>query len=1135
MAKRIQGITIEIGGDTVGLQKALSDVNKRSKDLQSELRDVERLLKFNPGNVEALAQKQALLTKQIENTTDKLNQLKAAEQQVQAQFKKGDISEEQYRAFRREIEFTEGSLNGLKNKLADMQAEQDRTTNSTRQLNTLFEATGTSVDDYANSLGNRLVRAIKDGTASSKQLDDAISKIGKEALGSSVDIDKMKQALSSIDDGASLKSVRKDLSNVAKEAKEAGDEVNGFGIELENVVAGLAVGGGIAGVVSQALDTSSLNTQIDITFNVPEESKQSVKEAVKSVEAYGIDAEAALEGVRRQWALNKDASDESNRAVIDGAATIAKAYAGIDFTELIQETNEISRELNISNEEALGLTNSLLKVGFPPEQLDIIAEYGKQLTEAGYSAEEVQAIMAAGVETGTWNIDNLLDGLKEGRIKLAEFGQEVPKATKELLDGTEISTKQLQEWGKAVAQGGQGGKKAMQEVAEALMNVEDETQRNALGVELFGTMWEDQGTNITDTLLNMDNHLMSAKENQDALNQSTEQLNADPAVKMQQALADLKMAFAPLLAAIAEMVAKLALWASENPKLTATIVGIGTAIGILIGAFATLTPAIVSITGAIGGASGAAALFGTALAVLTGPIGLTIAALAGLTAGGIALYNHLKESSIEVDLWGDEVSEATQKAVGGFLDLNDQATVALNQLAWSGQTVTGEMANNIISTFDQMGQQILTNMQEDHAVQLETMQTFFDTSAALTEVEEAEIIAKMQENQLQQQQTVTDGQARIAEILNTAKEEKRAITDAERQEINAIQEQMVTQAVEYMSENEREQKVILERLKTESTKITAEQAAEVVKNSIKQKEEVVKEANDQYNKTIAEIIKQRDETGTISAEQADKLIKEATRQRDETVKNAEDMHEKVVREAKAQATEHVDQVNWQTGEVKSKWQVMKDDISKKASQIKTDVSKKWEEIKTDTSKKWEEIKSWPGKKLAEMKTDVSTKLQEIRNKFSEKIEEIKGFFTNLKLKIPTPSLPKLPRFSLTTSSREIMGKTITYPTGFDVNWYDKGGIFYGPSIIGVGEKRPEFVGALDDLKAIVKSAMGEMIRGQEFIPQQNTTTQQNHSFVINPAPIILDGIEIGRVDFDLIEDELSTRFNTKMFINGVNR
>ncbi|PFD24363.1 hypothetical protein CN269_29405, partial [Bacillus thuringiensis] len=110
-----------------------------------------------------------------------------------------------------------------------------------------------------------------------------------------------------------------------------------------------------------------------------------------------------------------------------------------------------------SQEGALGMADALLKMGFPPEQLDIIAEYGGQLTRAGYNAEEVQAIMEAGVETGTWNIDNLLDGLKEGRVKAAEFGQGVDKAMKEALEGTQISAEQVEKWGKAVANGGKEG------------------------------------------------------------------------------------------------------------------------------------------------------------------------------------------------------------------------------------------------------------------------------------------------------------------------------------------------------------------------------------------------------------------------------------------------------------------------------------------------------------------------------------------------------------------------------------------------------------------------------------------------------------------------------------------------------
>ncbi|PGZ44823.1 tape measure protein [Bacillus anthracis] len=441
MAGRIKGITIEIGGETTGLQSALKDVNKRSVELSKELKDIERLLKFNPGNVEALAQKQQLLTQQIENTTKKLDSLKSAQQQVQAQFESGAINEEQYRAFRREIEFTEGQLNGFKNSLAGLKAEQEKAASSTRQLETLFSATGQSVDDFADALGNRLVNAIKNGTASSRQLEQAIEIVGREALGAETDIGKLQQALRSVDDGNSIQNIRNDLNQLSQEAEQTGESIKELGVELENVLGGIVAGGGIQEVIGQALDMSELKTKIDITFDVPESSKRSVEDAVRTVTAYGGDAEEALEGVRRQWSLNKDASDAANTEIIKGAANIASSYSQIDFTELIQETNEIGSELNISNKEALGLVNSLLKIGFPPEQLDIIAEYGAQLRRVGYTAQEVQSIMASAAKEKSWNIDNLLDGLKEGRIRSVEMARglsnSMKDAVRDAVDDTE--------------------------------------------------------------------------------------------------------------------------------------------------------------------------------------------------------------------------------------------------------------------------------------------------------------------------------------------------------------------------------------------------------------------------------------------------------------------------------------------------------------------------------------------------------------------------------------------------------------------------------------------------------------------------------------------------------------------------
>lgn len=113
MANKIKGLTIAINGETTGLDKALSGVNKKSRDLQGELREVERLLKLDPGNTELLIQKQKLLTDAVAGTKEKLDTLKVAAQQAQEQLSNGDISEEQFRALEREVVKTEQALKKL--------------------------------------------------------------------------------------------------------------------------------------------------------------------------------------------------------------------------------------------------------------------------------------------------------------------------------------------------------------------------------------------------------------------------------------------------------------------------------------------------------------------------------------------------------------------------------------------------------------------------------------------------------------------------------------------------------------------------------------------------------------------------------------------------------------------------------------------------------------------------------------------------------------------------------------------------------------------------------------------------------------------------------------------------------------
>lgn len=111
----IKGLTVEIGGDTTKLGKALEDVQKRGKSLSGELGQINRLLKMDPGNTDLLAQKQQVLAKAVENTADKLKTLKEAEKQVQKQFERGEVSAEQYRALQREVIATEKKMDSYKN------------------------------------------------------------------------------------------------------------------------------------------------------------------------------------------------------------------------------------------------------------------------------------------------------------------------------------------------------------------------------------------------------------------------------------------------------------------------------------------------------------------------------------------------------------------------------------------------------------------------------------------------------------------------------------------------------------------------------------------------------------------------------------------------------------------------------------------------------------------------------------------------------------------------------------------------------------------------------------------------------------------------------------------------------------
>ena len=177
MAKSsIKGITIKIGGDTTGLDKALKETNKKSRELESELKAVDKALKLNPNNVTLVKQKQDLLKDSIKETKSKLDVLKEAQSQVTAQYKKGEIDAGQYRAFQRELETTKSKLSSLKDEKKNIHIIGT----AFKEAKDKVEPVIKKVEKVGSVIGGATSKAVK-FTATLGKIDTAM--IGKAADG----------------------------------------------------------------------------------------------------------------------------------------------------------------------------------------------------------------------------------------------------------------------------------------------------------------------------------------------------------------------------------------------------------------------------------------------------------------------------------------------------------------------------------------------------------------------------------------------------------------------------------------------------------------------------------------------------------------------------------------------------------------------------------------------------------------------------------------------------------------------------------------------------------------------------------------------------------------------------------------
>ncbi|MHA2891265.1 phage tail tape measure protein [Bacillus cereus] len=435
----------------------------------------------------------------------------------------------------------------------------------------------------------------------------------------------------------------------------------------------------------------------------------------------------------------------------------------------------------------------------------------------------------------------------------------------------------------------------------------------------------------------------------------------------------------------------------------ATVIGVVlAAVGMVVSGIGALGVALGTLATSLGIAGGVAGLLAAAL----GPVAIALGVVAAVVGVGVLAYKAYQkateDSIASVDRFATntegKVSSSTKKVLGEYFKLSDGIRQKLTEIRLNHEVITEEQSQKLIGQYDKLANTIIEKTNARQQKEIEGLKKFFADSYVLTAEEENKRIEQLNQHYEQEKLKTQEKENKIKEILQTAARENRELTTSERISLQALQDEMDRVAVEHMSKNQMEQKVILENMRVQASEISARQAAEVVENSAKARDKVIEDAKKTRDEKIAEAIRQRDENKTITADEANAIIAEAKRQYDSTVSTARDKHKEIVSEAKSQAGEHANQVDWETGQIKSKYQVMKDDVVQKMKETWSGITKWWEETKTSADNKVEEIKNTVSRKFEEQKKAVNDKMREIKSDIEDKWNTVEKFFSTINLR-----------------------------------------------------------------------------------------------------------------------------------------
>lgn len=297
---------------------------------------------------------------------------------------------------------------------------------------------------------------------------------------------------------ASLDKLREDMLSAQDEAKKGGNKLADIAKTGGKAIAGgFAVVGGAAIAaggygINLANDMDSAMNQFMATTGHAADSAEYYQDVLEKIYAnnYGEDFRDIADSMALVNKNLGDMSAESLQSTTEAAFALRDTF-DYDITESTRAAKAMMDNFGISGEKAFDLiaAGAQNNLDYSGEMIDSINEYSIQFGKLGFTADDMFNIFQKGADSGAWNLDKVGDAIKEFSIRAIDGSDSTAEGFKAIgLNAAEMAA----EFGK----GGESAKKAFSDTVKALSSIEDPLEKDAAGVALFGTMWEDLGPDV---------------------------------------------------------------------------------------------------------------------------------------------------------------------------------------------------------------------------------------------------------------------------------------------------------------------------------------------------------------------------------------------------------------------------------------------------------------------------------------------------------------------------------------------------------------------------------------------------------------------------------------------------------------